>query len=455
MQKIVNQQVFLDRIRHYMDAYGMVRAGEIVLAAVSGGADSMCLLHVLTELSKRNGFTVEAATFNHQIRAEGAEDAAFVAEWCVKMGIPCHVGRENVPDYAALHHLGLEESARILRYRFLEETAHAVGASRIATAHNANDNAETLLLRLVRGTGLGGLGGIPPVRENIIRPLLSTDRRNIEAYLAQNGIPHVEDSTNADTAYTRNHIRHEVLPKLLEKNPSLTETLCRTAETLREDSDFLEAEAERLAGHARTSGGGVVYPAKALAELHPALSKRVVSCLAQKLDPALALSYAHRESVLELCRSASPSGEITLPCGIRVRRSYEDIIFTRGEAQTFEPLVLRPGESVTIGGRVLRCERSICPGGKFNQPDRFYLREEGPLLLRPRKTGDFITLPGRQRKSVKKLLTDAKIPKAQRDLIPVFEMNGTLAALDRFGTDTAFLPAEGEECLFIISQNTP
>ena len=195
----------------------LLPAGCTVLCAVSGGADSVCLLDLVRRLGD---VTVLCAHFDHGIRgAESARDAAFVEALCKEWAVPFFPGRGDVPAYAAANGLSIETAAREMRYAFLERTAKEQGADVIATAHNLNDNAETILFRMARGTGLRGLTGIPARRGRIVRPLLHTPRRDIEEYLTARGIPHVEDSTNTETDAARNRIRLDVLPRLESIHP--------------------------------------------------------------------------------------------------------------------------------------------------------------------------------------------------------------------------------------------
>ena len=241
--------------------YDMIPAGGTVLCAVSGGADSICLLHWLNTLRAVRPFTLAVAHYNHNLRgAESDRDEAFVREFvgrrcgALRVNTPegerllppveCFVGSGDVAGEAKRMGKGVEETAREMRYAFLEQTAQRVGAAVIATAHNADDNAETLLLHLIRGSALRGLTGIPPRRGKIVRPLLTTTRREIGEYLRVYSVPHVEDSSNASDDYSRNRVRHRVLPEMEAINPWLAERMSQTIRSLRGDEEFLSGLAQ-------------------------------------------------------------------------------------------------------------------------------------------------------------------------------------------------------------------
>ena len=236
----------------FADRYNMLPPGSTILVALSGGGDSMALLSVLEKLAQERDLHLHAAHFNHQLRGEESQrDETFVTEWCEKRNIPLIIGQGDVAQEAKEQGKGVEETARAMRYGFLTQAAQDLGADKLATAHHADDNAETVLLHLVRGAGLDGLTGIPPVRGILIRPLLAIPQSDIAAYLEQEGIPHVEDSSNFDLTYARNRLRQEVVPVLQELNPAFISTLTANLDHLREDRDLLEGMAQRAIQEAR------------------------------------------------------------------------------------------------------------------------------------------------------------------------------------------------------------
>ena len=288
-----------------------IPAGSRVLCAVSGGADSMCLLHWL---HTQPDLELTAAHFEHGIRGEESlRDAAFVEAFCQRLGILCVTEHADVPTYAREMGLGLEEAARELRYAFLERTADRLNCDYILTAHNADDNAETVLLNLCRGAGPAGLAGIPPERGRILRPLLGCTRAEIEAYLRENGVPHVEDSSNDSTDYSRNRIRHQVMPVLRDLNPRFSEAALRSSRLLRQDGDCLDRLASAFLREQGTENG-LLLPA--LLELHPALASRVLRAFCGRN-----LEQTHVDAALRFC-AGEGLGYLDLP-GLRLRREQD------------------------------------------------------------------------------------------------------------------------------------
>lgn len=423
------------------------RPGEAVLCAVSGGADSMCLLHWLWILGRREGFSVSAAHYNHHIRGSFSDrDEAFVHDWCAQRAIPFVSGGEDVPAQAARTGLGLEETARQMRYAFLTRQAREMGCALLATAHQADDNIETLLLHLLRGAGLRGLTGIPPRRGNIVRPLLTTPRAEIEAYLAAFSIPHVEDETNQDGAYTRNRVRGELIPLLRTLQPNLTPRLTQTIFALRADEALLSGMAE--CGLER-EGDTAWADADALAALPEPLALRAAKALLETPGGEdVGYTAAHLRSILALCRSQSPSARIDLPRGRQARREYGRIVVGPAPAQAlFSPVPLVPDGVTPLPGWQAVCRRGTRPPGQRPTPEHFYLKASAlaqGAFFRPRQEGDRIALPGRPAKSVKKLFIDEKLPRQRREQIPLLCCGETVLAVGGFGCDTAWLAEEGE-----------
>lgn len=243
---------FLDSVKSAIADYNMLSAGDEVVVALSGGADSVSLLHSLCKLAEELAITVSACHVNHGLRGEESDaDMEFCRRLCGELSVPLEILDTEVRSFQKKHE-SIEETARRVRYDFF---ARVSAGKKLATAHNSNDSAETVLLNMMRGTGLKGLCGIPPVRENIIRPLIYCTREEVECYCADAGLTYVTDKTNLSTDYTRNKVRHIILPEIMKINGSFMETSARMQRNLREDSDFLERLAQQAMESAATDGG--------------------------------------------------------------------------------------------------------------------------------------------------------------------------------------------------------
>lgn len=428
------------------EKYGMLPRGSRVLCAVSGGADSMCLLHMLRSKSEELGIEVAAAHYEHGLRGEESlRDARFVEKFCRDNNILCVVSHGNVAQYAEKNGLGTEEAARLLRYEFLERTADELGCGRIATAHNADDNAETVIFNLCRGAGLAGLCGIPPVRGRIVRPLLDMTRAEIERYLDSNGVPHVEDSTNALDDYSRNIIRHRVTPVMRELNPRFAEAALRTAELMRQDGDFIDGAAR---GFIEKNFDGESVGTRPLSALHPALAGRVVRMLCPK-----SLSQAHVEAALALTRG-SGLAFLDLP-GIRLRREQGRIYFGADEHIEIRERELIPGETLHIpeAGLLIRSEM-VEKTEEINGLFKTYLFKSdcicGNMFVTSRRDGDRISPIGRNcTKSLKSLFNEAGMTQRQRDLTPVIRDEKGVVAVCGLAVDRRVAASVGDRVVRI------
>lgn len=425
-------------VRLYINRHRLLEPGMSVLVAVSGGADSVALLHLLKDLAPEYGWQLRVAHLNHGLRQEAAGDAAFVQKLAHRWGLPVLMGQARVGRLARARKLGVEEAGRLARYSFLRQAARSVGAERIALAHHAGDQVETILLNLIRGSGPAGLTGIKPRNGILVRPLLETSRAEIEGYCRAHGLSWHEDATNFSTAYTRNRIRHQLLPLLeREYNPGIRDALLRLREILLEENHLLdrltrEAAQEVLQGE---PGKRISVSLSELWTRHPALRRRLLRLAAGRAGRGLGdLGYGHINSCLKLARDGSDGAELHLPRGLRVRKDYGRLIFTRKlpsveeAGSPFKPVsLLIPGETalpelgVAIRAEVRDKAYGEVPLPKDGDTACFDLDlVELPLKVRVRQPGDRITLFGLEgSKKLKKLFGDLKIPLNLRHRIPL------------------------------------
>ena len=389
----------------------MLQAGDRVICAVSGGADSVALLFAMYLLRQQLGIQVEAAHFNHHLRGDESDrDEAFVRSFCQGYDIPLHVGGEMV----VAGKKGLEAAARDARYAFLKSLP-----GKIATAHTADDNAETVLMHLIRGAGLQGLGGIRPMQGQLIRPMLRITRQEVLAFLEQWSLPHVEDSSNESDAFLRNRIRHHVMPLLYQENPRLAENLSRMAMGLGEDAAYLASLAERE----------TLPDVDQLQSLPPSLRSRMLAQFLRRSGVAEP-EQTHIDLVQGLLQSKKPSAWACLPGGVVIRREYNRLTAQMPQPLLQEIRLTCPGK-VNLPGLQIRCEPAQA---LVNTATSFTVCPKGALYLRSRRTGDTIRLPGGS-KSLKKLMIDRKIPAADRDSIPVLCDDGGILGVWSIGAN--------------------
>ena len=370
----------LSKLRSFVREYHLISPGDTIVCAVSGGADSLALLWAMYLLKDEWDLDLHAVHFNHHLQPEEPdEDEQFVRDFCAGYGIPLYVGSE----YVVTGEKGLEAAARDARYAYF-----ATLPGKIATAHTADDNAETVLMHLVRGTGLKGLGGIAPRRGNLIRPLLSVTRKEILEFLEEYCLFHREDSMNATDFCLRNRLRHHVMPTLKAENPRFSENLSAMALRLRLDEEAL-AELSKMD----------TPDVETLRTMAPAVRSRALERFLKGWgirEP----EAAHIRLLESLVFSDNPSAKANFPGGITVGRNYDTLEIV---PETAEPAL-----------------EYTCSAANeiINTPTVFTVNPEGKLYIRSRRSGDAIRLPGGTR-SIKKLFIDRKIPAAKRDSIPI------------------------------------
>lgn len=406
----------LNKLRAFLKEQALLSPGDKVIAAVSGGADSVAMLFALYLLRDELGITLEAAHFNHHLRgAESDRDEAFVTDFCGRYCIPLHLGSGRIVSGKK----GLEAAARDARYAFLRSLP-----GKVATAHTADDNAETVLMRLIRGTGLKGLGAIAPVSGNVIRPMLTVTRDDVEAFLEEYALPHVEDSSNAEDDFLRNRIRHGILPLMRAENPRIGENLSAMALLLRQDEACLQAmiPEEQMPDVSR------------LKAMEPALRRRTLERFL-KAQGVREPEQIHILQAEQLLYHRSPSASMQFPGGVTIGRQYDRLVRLECAPELPETRLSVPGETC-IGGKRFVSEYAT---DLEERPDSVLVCPVGALIVRSRRSGDTMRLPGGTR-SLKKMYIDRKIPASQRAAVPVLADDQGVLAVFGIGTDIRFRP---------------
>ncbi len=421
-------------VRQTIEDEHLVPVGSRVLVALSGGADSTVLLCILCHLAPQLGFSVAAAHLNHQIRLSAAIEAAAVAKLCFSLNVPVVFCAENVPDYARTQKMGLEEAGRDLRYRFLRSAAQLTGSVRIATAHHLNDQAETLIMRLARGTSVSGLKGIPLINLPFIRPILRLERSQVESYLRLSGLTYVEDESNNDCAFTRNRVRHRVLPLLEEVHPQAQRHLAQLAQQVRVEEGYWDLEVERFLCSAQVfsneMGDELRLGFHVTAALHPALRIRVMRALLGKIRGSLhGLEAVHLNLLESMFVSSRSQMQFDLP-GAWVARRYAHIVCRRTAprlgTQRFCLQIDGPGTYILPLGASLEivmapasAEGDLCV--ELNAAE-----VQWPLYVRENRPGDRLRCVGMDgRKKLKHIFAEHRLELEQRRRVCVLcDANG-------------------------------
>ena len=441
--------MLIDSVLTTITRVGMVRPLDRVLIGVSGGADSVTLSHVLTELRATLEIDVELAHLHHGLRPEADDDEAFCGELAEQLGLPFTSERVDVASLAARSKRSLEEQGRLSRYRFLAEQAARRGCTRIAVAHTMNDQAETFLMRALRGSGARGLGSMRPVTNERIRPLIELRREEILAFLREHELDYRDDASNRDLRFTRNRLRHDILPRLSELNPQLVETLARNAEILRDEEDFMEKAArvafDELASADRKSGQTITLSVEALATLQIALKRRVLRRAVEVVrGHTRNLSQRHVEDVLSLLDNGKSGREIHLP-GLVVARSFDRLSLSSGSGRSrrkhfpngynrYEYRLRIPAELPILERQGVLTAHLAGPIRSGDEPlkaagNAVMVGVEGgarDLVVRsPRSADRFRPLGAPGAKSLARYLMDRKVAKEERQQVPLVVRPGS------------------------------
>ena len=442
------EETFLDTVKRY----SMIKEGSTIGVGVSGGVDSMVLLNLLLSIRERFSLKVVVAHLNHNLRGKGSEeDYIFVCEYAESIGLEFYGATLREPETEGLEGESLQAYLRSMRYDFFTRIMESKGLDNLATGHNMDDLAETVLMRLMKGTSLKGLGSIPPKRGPYIRPLIELARDQILEYAQKNSIPYREDPTNLDDKYLRNSVRLNLLPLIKRLyNESVSASISRTARLLREDEDFISSGVEEaLKGVVVEEGEGTVTLDKgSLTTLHNSILRRILFDSFSKVSPPSddEITSSHVEGIIALIRSDNPSASADLPGGLTARREYGRLIISRdnrGEPTLSSKVAFHvdlpikvpgttevPDLKVSIRTTLIEALPSLdditSEGGK----EVVYLDLERvgmEVSLRTIKEGDRIRPRGMEgHKRVSRILIDEKVPRLMRKEVPVLYRDGEI-----------------------------
>lgn len=403
-----------------VETYGLIDKGDKILVGFSGGADSVCLLHSLWTACARYGAHIFAAHINHGLRGESAErDERFCRDMCERLGVPFFVKHADVRGYARERGISEETAGREVRYAFFDELCRKYEFDKIATAHHKNDLAETVVMNFIRGAGINGLSGIPPVRGNIIRPLIDTPRSEIEQYCREHGLEFVTDETNLESVYRRNKIRLELIPYIQKEfNSGFINSVAQNAKSIAADCEFLENVAdEEYKKRVTKTKNGFCIRIEPLAE---AVRSRIFMRMAAECG-ASDIAGVHIRAVDMLWQRGETGKSVNLPDGVCARTAYGVMYIEKAysEADGFEYYI-------KVGQRTPIPEAGIAVTVVPDENGSFRL--DGELCVRSRRSGDIFYPAGMKgRKKVKDYYVNEKIPSGERMTIPLLTCGGEIA----------------------------
>ena len=421
----------LAAINKWIIQHRLIIPGDKIVVACSGGPDSLALLHILVQLRPRYPIELKVAHVNHMFRPEAVQEAQFVHTMATRWGLDCEQTEIDVPKYMEETGLSGQEAARLLRYRFLQQVAADWGHGKIATGHHRDDQAETVLLHLLRGAGSSGLGGMRAVNGTIIRPMLSISRQQIEDYCQQHGLDPVQDSSNLHTDYLRNRVRLELIP-LLERhyNPALRESLCRTAAIIGAEQEFVTQMANNKWSEVVREGEGRIFlNIKQLLRLPIALQRQIFRKVIEKKQGHLrGIQFLHVEKLIEVTFSGAVGITIELPGGLLFTKGYTDMTLLSAVEAKLESgqslsttMLAVPGYADWNGRKISailtdRLDGAISPHRAVLDWDEL----RPPLSIRSRQEGDRFAPYGlKGSKKLKDFFIDNKVPRHLRDNVPL------------------------------------
>ncbi len=439
-------------VRATISRYAMFSGGETVLVGLSGGPDSVCLLTILHAFRDDLGLRLHAVYVDHGLRpGEAPDEIAFCDQLCSSLSVPFLVKMVDVKAYAAERRMNRQEAARDLRYQTYEEVLFQVRGERIALGHTADDQLETFLLRLLRGAGPKGLSGIPPVRGNIVRPLIETERDDVEEYLDRRRIRYIVDSSNLRVDYLRNRIRKTFIPALKKVNPSIVRTTQRTTEILREEERYFDIIITKnlMKLISRKTNSRIELFLIPMETMEKVILRRVLRRAIEETRGLRRIEFINIEEIIDLIKKGKAGDRIYLPDGLRAIRGYATLIITSEAPKKLETLSLTvPGEAVSRECKVVvraSVEEAIVDYKDGKTTALFDADKTGTsLTVRSRREGDFFFPMGfGKRKKLQDFFVDEKVPRDERDEIPVVVKETDVIWIAGFRGDERFKVTEG------------
>lgn len=438
----------LDRVIDYMSKNKMFKAGEVIGVGVSGGIDSMALLHFLNSIKEDKDIEIVAITVDHQLREESAYDCAFVQSYCKRHGIRCYKFKVDCASISKNKGLTIEEGAREGRYGVFENMVKNQMVDKIALAHHMQDQAETILFHLLRGSGTAGLKGMEPVRDFYIRPFLETEKSDIVEYAYENEIPYVDDASNDDVKYNRNFLRHKIFPLLRSKWPGVDKTICSFASLAKEDDEFIGKFAQNTSY--LTSKNVVKLPVNYFVFDKPVVSRAIFKAL-QKIDATKDVESKHISMITSLA-NAENGTSIDLPNRVKAIKEYEYIAFVKPEEKKpLKTFSFKTGklEIENVGKITVKKQLNLDFGEGFELVDCKKIPKDA--VWRKRAAGDEINKLGGGRKSLKDFLIEKKIPARDREHLPVLASGKNILVVAGVGISNDVKVDETTTCAYKIT----
>jgi tRNA(Ile)-lysidine synthase len=463
--------MLINRIKKTINKYALLNTGDHVVVAVSGGPDSVCLLSVLNDIAKDFNLSLHVAHLDHMFRGrESAAEAEFVSALAGKFALPATIRAIDVPAYCRERGLSVQAGAREVRYDFLSRVAKESGASRIATGHTANDQAETVIMRLMRGSGLSSLSAIPPRRGIIIRPLLEATRDDVLGYLRSRGLDFVSDSSNEKQLYTRNRIRSVLLPVLARFNPRIVQTLAAEAAILKDEDEAADACLQNITGGVMEQvGGRVLLQRGPFGALHRAFKRRLlIKAVHAATSGSVTLSFAQVDEALEFMARAQTGKSMHVQAGLTIGREYDAFIVAFPEKrESFSYPLAVPGVT-SIPDLALTVETTVRIGTEQasagahpeDAAQENYLWQAlfdydkivGNIAVRNRLPGDWFCPSGMKgkHKKLQDFLVDARVAQSRRDAIPLLVSGEDIFWVAGLRSDDRFLPGPETTRLLVV-----